>query len=157
MNGTGTGAGERAPIAVTPGQLAEARRDLGRQLAAWRGAAGLTQVDFAHLACYSRSSVGNVETGRQTVPRRFWQHADRELGAGGVLLAASDHVEALARDLHAQAGRVRDRERRDRIARRGPAVRVAAEPVSGAVREPCGCAVTVGRWTGCCAAFSMRT
>jgi len=88
---------------ITPGQVAEARRDLGRRLAALREGAGLTQVDLAARANYSRSTIGNVETGRQKIPRGFWQRCDRELGADGVLLAAHDDVEALVRRYHMTA------------------------------------------------------
>jgi len=82
---------------ITPGRLAEARWDLGRRLAALRDAAGLTQVDLAGRVHYSRSTIGNVETGRQKVPRGFWQRCDRELGADGALVAAHDEVAALVR------------------------------------------------------------
>ncbi len=85
---------------ITPGQVAEARRDLGRQLAALREGAGLTQVDLAARVNYSRSTIGNVETGRQKIPRGFCQRCDRELGADGVLLAVHDDVEALVRGYH---------------------------------------------------------
>jgi guanosine-3',5'-bis(diphosphate) 3'-pyrophosphohydrolase len=85
---------------TTPEQLAEARRDLGRQLAAWRKAAGYTQVAFASPngpAGYSRSAIANVETGRENMPRSFWEMCDRELGAGGALLAAYEQVGELVR------------------------------------------------------------
>lgn len=85
---------------TTPEQLAEARRDLGRQLAAWRKAAGYTQVAFAAPngpAGYSRSAIANVETGRENMPRSFWEMCDRELGASGALLAAYDQVDELVR------------------------------------------------------------
>ena len=44
-----------------------ARRALGRQLAALRDAAGLTQHDLAPLVGYGRSTVGTVEIGKQRV------------------------------------------------------------------------------------------
>ena len=48
-----------------------ARRALGAQLAAYRRAAGYSQEAFAAHVDYSRSTIANVETGRQRVPRRF--------------------------------------------------------------------------------------
>lgn len=90
---------------ITPEQLAEARKDLGRQLAAWRKAAGYTQVSFASPngpAGYSRSAIANVETGRENMPRSFWEMCDREFGADGALLAAHDQVDTLVRRLRRQ-------------------------------------------------------
>ena len=63
----------------------KARRALGAQLAAYRRAAGYSQAGFAPLTGYSRSTVANVETGRQHVPRDFWERADAVLCAGGDL------------------------------------------------------------------------
>jgi transcriptional regulator with XRE-family HTH domain len=55
-----------------PDEDAAARAGLGRQLAASREAAGLTQHQLAAaLAGYSRSTVANTETGKQRVPRLF--------------------------------------------------------------------------------------
>lgn len=127
---------------VTPRQVAEARKDLGRRLAGWRVGAGLTQVELARRTCYSRSAVANVETGRQHISRAFWQHADAVFGAGGALLAAFDQVEALARDFQAQAaGRREGQRQQQRVAQ------YAA--IGGEVPHECGCvAVAVGRWTG---------
>jgi transcriptional regulator with XRE-family HTH domain len=45
---------------------------LGVELAAYRRAAGYTQAQFAELTGYSRSTIANVETGRQHVSRDFW-------------------------------------------------------------------------------------
>lgn len=56
-----------------------ARRSLGRQLAAHRKAAGYSQARFAPVTTYARSTVANVETGRQQVPRAFWERADAAL------------------------------------------------------------------------------
>lgn len=57
-------------VAVTD-LVASAWSALGRQLAASRRAAGLSQEGLARLAEYSRSTVANVETDRQRVPRGF--------------------------------------------------------------------------------------
>jgi transcriptional regulator with XRE-family HTH domain len=70
---------------------------LGIELAAYRRAAGYTQARLAQLTEYSRSTIANVETGRQRVPRDFWERADRVLQTGGVLATAHDHGETTAR------------------------------------------------------------
>ena len=96
------------------GSLGNAWRALGAQLAAYRKAAGFSQAQLAEFVEYSRSTVANVETGRQHVPADFWRRADEALDAGGSLIAASVEIEALARQ-----------ERRD-AARQGP-VRLASD------------------------------
>jgi transcriptional regulator with XRE-family HTH domain len=81
-----------------------ARVALGAELAAYRRAAGYTQARFAQLTGYSRSTVANVETGRQHVPRRFWECADAALRTGGTLATGHDELEAAnRRGLHAAA------------------------------------------------------
>ena len=77
--------------------VAQARRELGAELAAYRRAAGYTQTAFAKLTEYSRSTVANVETGRQRVPRDFWERADSISRTGGVLASRHDEVEAMTR------------------------------------------------------------
>jgi transcriptional regulator with XRE-family HTH domain len=67
------------------------------ELAAYRRAAGCTQAQLAQRTGYSRSTIANVETGRQHVPRGFWEHADTALRTGGTLAAAHDELEAAAR------------------------------------------------------------
>jgi transcriptional regulator with XRE-family HTH domain len=74
-----------------------ARSTLGVELAAYRRAAGYTQAQFARLTEYSRSTIANVETGRQHVPRDFWERADRVLRTGGVLATGYDECESAAR------------------------------------------------------------
>lgn len=54
----------REPAAIT-----SARCALGARLATYRRAAGLTQTGLASLVAFSRSTIANVETGRQHVPR----------------------------------------------------------------------------------------
>ncbi|MGH8077085.1 MAG: hypothetical protein ACREPE_07145, partial [Lysobacter sp.] len=50
-----------------------------------------------------RSTVANVETGRQHAPREFWQSCDDLLGAGGDLLASYDRLTAaIERQAHAE-------------------------------------------------------
>ncbi|WP_246835559.1 helix-turn-helix domain-containing protein [Micromonospora sp. MH33] len=119
--------------------MAEACQRLGRQLAAWRDLAGLTQVELARRINYSRSAIGNVEIGRDRSTRRFWQSADAEVGAGGALVASFDQVDALARDFRRQtAGYDLERERR------------TAPVVAASMPRPdgCGCGAAFGRWTG---------
>jgi transcriptional regulator with XRE-family HTH domain len=70
---------------------------LGVELAVYRRAAGYTQAQFAELTEYSRSTIANVETGRQHVARDFWERADRILRTGGVLATGYDETETAAR------------------------------------------------------------
>jgi transcriptional regulator with XRE-family HTH domain len=70
-------------------------RDLGRQLAALRRQAGLTQHALAGLASFSRSAVSLAEIGRQSQAREFWQACDKALDTGGVLAAGADQVSAV--------------------------------------------------------------
>jgi DNA-binding transcriptional regulator YiaG len=127
---------------ITPGQVAEARKDLGRRLAAWRMKSGLTQVELARRTRYSRSTVANMETGRRPFSRLFWHRVDAVFGAGGELLAAFDQMDALARDFQTQANGRRAEQRQQQRA-----VQYAA--AGGEAPHECGCAgIAVGRWTG---------
>jgi transcriptional regulator with XRE-family HTH domain len=96
---------------VTPEQLAEARRLLGRQLADRREAAGLTQAQLARLTGYTRSAIANVETGRGMQPRTSWRRYDELLRAGGALLAGYDDYASLAERHRRQAAKERERQR----------------------------------------------
>jgi len=85
-------------LAVTGSDAVEsARRTLGLKLAICRRAGGYAQADFASLIDYSRSTVANVETGRQHVPRTFWVAADAALRTGGALTGVNDEIEAAVR------------------------------------------------------------
>jgi DNA-binding XRE family transcriptional regulator len=53
--------------------IAVMQRELGRQLAALRREAGLTQMGLAALAGFSRSTVSVAEIGRQAHAREFWE------------------------------------------------------------------------------------
>src|SRR5216683_6189298 len=87
-----------------PDARGQARSGLGAELAAYRRAARLSQAQFAELTEFSRSTVANVETGRQHVRRTFWESVDRALRTGGVLANAHDEIEAAAsRGLRAAA------------------------------------------------------
>jgi Helix-turn-helix domain len=91
---------------IDPNEITAARRALGRLLAQYRVAAGLNQHQLAPLAHYGRSTIANVETGRQNVPRAFWQHCDDALRAQGQLIAASDRLEHLVRRQHQETARL---------------------------------------------------
>ena len=81
--------------------VAAMQRELGRQLAALRRQAGLTQHGLAALAGFSRSAVSLAEIGRQSQARQFWEACDKALDTGGVLTAGADQI-----------GKVRDAEQR---------------------------------------------
>jgi len=116
-----------------PGAPCEARDALGVELAAYRRAAGYTQAELAQLTEYSRSTVANVETGRQHVPREFWERADQVLRTGGVLATGYDEAETAARrQLRAAARDVTT----SRQARVGQLPSGAAPDVSAPVQVP---------------------
>jgi len=70
-------------------------RELGRQLAALRREAGLTQENLGALAGFSRSTVSVAEIGRQPHAREFWAACDKALDSGGVLAADFDQIDAV--------------------------------------------------------------
>ena len=80
---------------IGPEAIAQAQRELGRQLAAYREAAGYNQAALAPFTGYSRSTVANVETGRQAAPLQFWECCDEKLATGGALVAKYQEIEAL--------------------------------------------------------------
>ena len=84
----------RRPMA-DPESVRDARRELGRRLAALRRAAGLNQFGLAAAVNYTRSIVANVEVGRQNAPREFWSSCDDVLRAGGTLLEGHDDLRRL--------------------------------------------------------------
>jgi transcriptional regulator with XRE-family HTH domain len=108
-------------------ELASAWHALGRLLAASRRAAGLSQESLAALAGYTRSTVANVETGRQHGARDFWERCDTALDTGTALARGYDDVVAAGR-----LGRVRAAaEARQARAIAGAAVAVRGlEPVA---------------------------
>ena len=105
-----------------PEAIANTRCVLGTQLAACRRATGLSQAQLAEKIGFSRSTIANVETGRQHVPREFWESADTAVSAGGTLAAAHDAVEAAARRARAGAPDSVDM----------PVIYVGSQPVPGA-------------------------
>ena len=64
---------------IDPDAINEAKLALGRQLAAYRDAAGLKQQELAPRVHYGRSTIANVETGRQTCSGAFWERCYQEL------------------------------------------------------------------------------
>ena len=88
-----TATSPNAPGAETVTQL---RRALGRQLAAMRNRAGLSQWELAPLTGYSRSTLSDAELGRHRLRREFWLRCDGLLKAGGRLVAAYDRTETAA-------------------------------------------------------------
>ena len=64
-------------------------RELGKQLASLRQAAGLTQHKLATLTGYARGTISAVEAGRFDQSRDFWRHCDDALRADGGSSAAT--------------------------------------------------------------------
>jgi transcriptional regulator with XRE-family HTH domain len=95
--------------------IAAMQRELGRQLAALRRRAGLTQEGLAALAGFSRSTVSVAELGRQAHAREFWEACDKALDAGGVLAAGVDQVDAV-RDAEQRAAARAAQEAREALA-----------------------------------------
>jgi hypothetical protein len=94
-------------LAVTESDAVEStRRTLGLKLAICRRAGGYSQADFASLIDYSRSTVANVETGRQHVPPgTFWVAADAALRTGGALTEVNDEIGTAVRRERQDAAR----------------------------------------------------
>ncbi len=86
----------RRPAATAGEQTTEPHQetwvDLGVQLAACRNGAGYTQGEFALLIYSSRSTIANVETGRQRANRNFWLSCDTACGTDGLLVRAYDRI-----------------------------------------------------------------
>jgi DNA-binding XRE family transcriptional regulator len=95
-----------------PGDIAAMRRELGRQLAALRREAGLTQDRLAALAGFSRTTVSMAETGRQSQAREFWQACDKALNTGGALTAGAAQIDAV-RDAGQRAAALAAQEARE--------------------------------------------
>lgn len=82
--------------------LQDAKHALGRKLRELRTARGLVQKDVAQRIHSTRSTVANVEAGRQVADRVFWQQCDRILNAGGGLLATYDAYRRLEKQYQIQ-------------------------------------------------------
>ncbi|MGH3717399.1 MAG: helix-turn-helix domain-containing protein [Pseudonocardiaceae bacterium] len=85
-------------MAREPDEIAELRRALGAQLAAFRQAAELTQGQLAIRAAVDRTTVAHIERGRSRGDQRFWKIADERCRADGALLAAFHALEAAKQD-----------------------------------------------------------
>jgi transcriptional regulator with XRE-family HTH domain len=96
---------------IDPQTITEAKRALGRQLAALREAAGKTQEQLAQQINYGRSTIANAETGYSTCRRTFWEHADQALHANAALLAGYDDLQALTRRHHTQTAHLIEQRR----------------------------------------------
>lgn len=87
-----------APAQAEPAGQAAVRwllTELGKDLAARRKAAGLTQEELARTTRrFGRGTVSHAETGIDDVSREFWEAADRILGTGTFFTSSHD----LARD-----------------------------------------------------------
>ena len=113
--------------------LLQMRRALGRQLAAMRNRAGLSQWDLAPLTGYSRSTLSDAELGRHRLRREFWLRCDELLKADSRLVASYDRIETAAAVLRQRsrstAQLAREQRAREQL---GPArlrpVRPAAAP-----------------------------
>jgi hypothetical protein len=90
---------------IDPEAIKDAKRELGRHLAACREAAGLNQHNLAPLIHYGRSTIANAETGRSTCSRTFWERCDEGVQAGGALLRRYDDLQDLIRIRRAQVAR----------------------------------------------------
>jgi transcriptional regulator with XRE-family HTH domain len=101
--------------AVEDDEIARARVALGKQLAIARQVAGLSQQELGRAIDYSRSAVANVEIGRQQAAREFWERCETALGAGGLLLAGHDEVEAAEQQRRDAAAQAAQAERQARL------------------------------------------
>ncbi|WP_028188825.1 helix-turn-helix domain-containing protein [Salinispora pacifica] len=93
---------------MDPQQLRDMKRALGRRLAELRTRRGLTQDDLGRLVHSNRSTVGNVEVGRQVSDRVFWVQCESLLKAGGELISGYDEY---------RAGEIQHREEKAEAAR----------------------------------------
>ncbi len=80
---------------ITSQKKAEAQKALGAKLAARRKAVGLTQKELAPQVFMTRSSVANIECGRQLGTVAFWKRCDAVLAAHGDLIGAYDDFRRL--------------------------------------------------------------
>ncbi|MBB5866705.1 DNA-binding XRE family transcriptional regulator [Allocatelliglobosispora scoriae] len=82
-----------------PNEVQQARKRLGARLALLRAAAGFTQHTLAAQISYGRSTIANVEVGKQKVRRDFWQRCDAVLGEESSSLTAEHNqiVDMLSR------------------------------------------------------------
>lgn len=104
-------------MAREPNTVAEKRRALGAQLAAFRQAADLTQGQLAKAAYCDRTTVTHIEKGRARADGQFWQVTDETVGACGVLLAAFHDLVATKQAHEQQEQEARLADARNRVER----------------------------------------
>ncbi len=75
-----------------PDEIVAMGRDLGRQLAAMRQGACVTQHQMAKLIGYARGTLSAAESGRFDQARRFWEQCDDALDSGGQLVGRYDKI-----------------------------------------------------------------
>ncbi|MBV9794529.1 MAG: helix-turn-helix domain-containing protein [Actinobacteria bacterium] len=92
------------PDETTDQSLLQMRRALGRQLAALRNRAGLSQWDLAPMTGYSRSTLSDAELGRHRLRREFWVRCDGLLKAENRLVAGYDRIESAGAVLRQRPG-----------------------------------------------------
>ncbi|WP_432903971.1 helix-turn-helix domain-containing protein [Micromonospora matsumotoense] len=134
---------DAVPGPVTSEQIRDLQKALGRQLAHWRKAAGMTQAALARRTAYSRSSVANVEIGRNAITRGFWERADRELRAQGSLVDAFDTLQELITMLQRHRAWLAEHER---LQRHQAAVPAKPPPGLMVTTPACACTVAIARW-----------
>ncbi|KAA0942795.1 helix-turn-helix domain-containing protein [Streptomyces apricus] len=74
-------------------EAAAVLRAVGRQIRAWREAAGMRQPELGAAIGYGEEMVSSVERGRRVPKPEFLDKADEVLGAGGKLSAMRKDVE----------------------------------------------------------------
>jgi len=79
-------------------ELSEKRKLLGKLLAVYRTAAGLTQLQLAQATFCDRTTVTHIEGGRARGDEKFWKAADSHCGADGGLFAEFRRFEAVKQD-----------------------------------------------------------
>ncbi len=104
------------------------RRALGRQLAAMRNRAGLSQWDLAPLTGYSRGTLSDAELGRHRLRREFWLRCDGLLQGEGRLVASYDQIESADAVLRQRSGHTAQQARDQLVSARLRAVRPFPEP-----------------------------
>jgi DNA-binding XRE family transcriptional regulator len=104
--------------------IAVMQRELGRQLAALRRQARLTQQQLAARAGFSRSTVSVAEIGRQAHAREFWAACDK---------AGPGHEQGAHGRLHSDRGSPQHAAARRRPGRTGGPGSTGAGSVSGSL------------------------
>jgi transcriptional regulator with XRE-family HTH domain len=106
---------EDRPQRPNTDSIAAMGRDLGRQLADLRQAAGFTQHQMAKLIDYARGTLSAVESGRFDQARCFWQKCDDVLRADGQLVERHDEIKAHIAAARQQQASVAQAERDARL------------------------------------------